>query len=412
MPNKQSTSSKKKSNQASRAASGRPSGAASGGVSGGASRGPSGAASGGPSGGASRGLSRAASGAASEAVSGGVSGGASGGPLGGAPRGLPRAASGAASGAASRMGIDLSQYGKGYIQGYGGIPPADLNYEVMNDEGLIRWKFKPTVREPQPATRLRDVISSFEHCRSHFEKSPAYHCLETSVWQRFDQAHIPLTNYVCFSTGSPTTGREKKRSISQLAVFVAIVHLLHSQQGKTTPPQMFAQDPLYNSVDKQLLDHLHITLVEHPDAFRLVDSRAFAFGACPLSFVLRGLLVRSPAILMVDNPLEVYFEESDETDRAKLFAYIPADFPNRKFSEEEIDRRLYQHEVKAAQIISRFYEGKEKLCMPDYLPAFDKITPLYIYWKEEEGEKRNFLEVFQVTPEQALELLRSRRSSS
>ena len=356
-------------------------------------------------------LLRAASGAASGAVSGGVSGGASRGlsraASGGASGGLSRAALGAASGAASRMGIDLSKYGKGLVESSGGIPPADLNYEVMDDEGLIRWKFKSTVREPQRATRLRDFISSFEHCRGQFENSYAYHCLETSVWQRFGQAHISLTNYVCFGTGSPTAGGGKRRSMSQLAVFVAIVHLLHSQQGKTTPPQMFAQDPLYNSVDKRLLDHLHITMVEHPDAFRLVDSRAFAFGALPPLFVLRGLLVRSPAILMVDDPLGVFVDESDQTERAELFAYFPADFPNHKFSEEEIEQRLYQHEVKAAQIVLRFWEGKEKLRMPEYLPAFDnpikpnatESTPLYIYWKKEEGEKRTIFQAFRVTPE-------------
>ncbi|ERF73963.1 hypothetical protein EPUS_05386 [Endocarpon pusillum Z07020] len=351
MPKKQSTSSKKNSKQASRAASGRPSGGASG--------------------------------AASGAASGVISGGASGGPV--------RAASGAASGATSRMGIDLSKYGPG-LGSLGGIPPADPNYEVMDDEGLIRWKFKPIVREPQRATRLRDVISSFEQCRGHFEKSHAYHCLETSVWLRFREAHISLTNYVCFGTGSPTAGGRKGHSMSQLAVFVAIVHLLHSQQDKTTPPRMFAQEPLYNSVDERLLEHLHITVVEHPDAFRLVDSRAFAFGAIPPSFVLRGLLVRSPAILMVDNPLVIYVEESGQTERADLYAYFPTDFPNHKFSEEVIEQRQYQHEVRAAQIITCFFQDKEQLRMPEYLPAFDnpikhnarEVHPLYIYWKSEE----------------------------
>ena len=264
------------------------------------------------------------------------------------------------------------------------------NYDVLDDEGLIRWRFKPTIIEAPQSVLLAHARQAFENAKRHFEQSRAFSALEMTVSERFWMEHIPLTNHVCFGTGSVTTGSDKSICMAQLAVFVVIVELLQRHQPGNARPPMYAQDPKYNSLDKALLASLHIKYVEHPEGFRLVDPQTFAYSAVPPSFVARGIMVRDPAIYMIDNTLQLWRNPDQAEKRAQFFTYFPEDFPNEKLTEEQQKARMEQDEIKAGAIVDKFLTDKEKFHMPQYLPAFNnpvepgsrEISPLYMFWAE------------------------------
>lgn len=68
--------------------------------------------------------------------------------------------------------------------------------------------------------------------------------------------------------------------------------------------QIYAQDPVFSSLDEELLDSMNITVVKHPTAFELIDEQTFLFAPhCDRSFLLPGLREREP-LLVIANSFE------------------------------------------------------------------------------------------------------------
>ncbi|KAL2868509.1 SRR1 family protein [Aspergillus lucknowensis] len=113
---------------------------------------------------------------------------------------------------------------------------------------------------------------------------------------------------VCIGLGSPSGflrgGWVDRRSVSmyQLAALASVMgfvenHIpIHSYK-------VYAQDPVFNSLDKSLLESLSITVLETPSAFEKVSSRTLLFCPGAERRHLELLLARDPAIVF-GGPLE------------------------------------------------------------------------------------------------------------
>lgn len=89
--------------------------------------------------------------------------------------------------------------------------------------------------------------------------------------------------------------------------------------------QVFAQDPVFNTLDRALLAGLGIAVVEHPAAFELVDASTFLFCPGAEKVHLEQLVVPGPALLF-GGPLEDTGSEPldsflDTTESCRLPAF-------------------------------------------------------------------------------------------
>lgn len=142
----------------------------------------------------------------------------------------------------------------------------------------------------------------------------------------------PVDAIVCVGLGSPSGflrgGWVDRRSVSmyQLAALETIAqrvsrslhHSLytlsiprHSQAKLTsyavctpsTPIQIYAQDPVFNDLDKSLLSSLHINVITHPTAFTLITPRTLLFCPGAERKHLEQLLPSNPCMVF-GGPLE------------------------------------------------------------------------------------------------------------
>ncbi|PYH80109.1 hypothetical protein BO82DRAFT_418021 [Aspergillus uvarum CBS 121591] len=115
-----------------------------------------------------------------------------------------------------------------------------------------------------------------------------------------------ITNIICIGLGSPSGflrgGWVDRRSVSlyQLNALMSVVECLNHS---TTPLQIYAQDPVFNALDRQLLTSLGITVVEHPAGFERVTPNSLLFCPGAEKAHLEVLLARNPAGV-VGGPLE------------------------------------------------------------------------------------------------------------
>lgn len=143
----------------------------------------------------------------------------------------------------------------------------------------------------------------------------------------------PGVSVVCIGLGSPSGflrgGWVDRRAVSmyQLAALGSImswigwffffvppfpletgrpnVHSIGCIEKSTTPDTLkaFAQDPVFNKHDTELLNDLNITVVTHPSAFEKVTPRTFLFCPGAERRHLETLLTRDPAFVF-GGPLE------------------------------------------------------------------------------------------------------------
>ncbi|KAL2849198.1 hypothetical protein BJY01DRAFT_146231 [Aspergillus pseudoustus] len=126
---------------------------------------------------------------------------------------------------------------------------------------------------------------------------------------------------VCVGLGSPSGflrgGWVDRRSVSmhQLAALTSVMELLE-KQTPNRDVKVYAQDPVFNSYDRALLELLNITVLEHPGAFERVSSRALLF--CP------GAERRHLELLLAHNPAIVFGGPLEDIDSDTVTGYVRA----------------------------------------------------------------------------------------
>lgn len=76
-----------------------------------------------------------------------------------------------------------------------------------------------------------------------------------------------------------------------------------NSNSETKSIKSYAQDPVFNSLDRELLNSLNIEIVEHPSAFNSVDEHTFLYAPGAERTHLLDLLPLKPAMFF-GGPLE------------------------------------------------------------------------------------------------------------
>jgi SRR1 len=169
----------------------------------------------------------------------------------------------------------------------------------------------------------------------------------------------------------------------QLAAFKTVIDILTTRQSQH--PQAFAQDPVFNSLDKQLLARLNIEVVNHPAAFHHIVLTTFVFCPRATFAVTRGVLSRFPLIYLGDDPLEIYRDPETRQLHSNLITSFPEDNLDRVYlSPAEIKERKMINAVTGAVIVECFKRGKKCVDLPDLRGRGNSgwvFDDMKLYWK-------------------------------
>jgi hypothetical protein len=147
---------------------------------------------------------------------------------------------------------------------------------------------------------------------------------------------------------------------------------------------IYAQDPVFNDLDKQLLQSLGIKVVEHPAAFDLVNDRTFLF--CPgaershLKQLLRprsasasasGSGSGSAPAVVFGGPLE-----------SDLVFSLSLDKDSRENDDDDDDD---DNDDDESDVLATFVRTRRSLLLPQFEPNVHAFWNMRLYWKESES---------------------------
>ncbi|OJD14359.1 hypothetical protein AJ78_05294 [Emergomyces pasteurianus Ep9510] len=119
-----------------------------------------------------------------------------------------------------------------------------------------------------------------------------------------------MDNCVCVGLGSPSGflrgGWVDRRTVSLYQLAALVTMLEYFAQQDSLPPiikDCYAQDPVFNTLDKQLLESQGVRVVQHPEAFTLINERTFLYSPGAERVHILDMLSSNPA-LFFGGPLD------------------------------------------------------------------------------------------------------------
>ncbi|EED17520.1 conserved hypothetical protein [Talaromyces stipitatus ATCC 10500] len=219
---------------------------------------------------------------------------------------------------------------------------------ILNDDtgsrGGEATAYKLSPSEPPPRLTLPELRKQFTAHQGTWESSQTWQQLKHSLSKDIlDQTNTQLriNNIVCIGLGSPSGfvqgGWVDRRSVAlyQLASLVSIATSLKQHQKNHKTPkneeqeedddekeiEIIAQDPVFNTLDVELLSSLGIEVVNTPEGFNAVNERTFLFAPGAERRHLRLMLPSNPAMVF-GGPLEegpsLTSQRFDEDDNSTI----------------------------------------------------------------------------------------------
>jgi hypothetical protein len=181
--------------------------------------------------------------------------------------------------------------------------------------------------EAPPRLTLAELTRQFESHSLTWTQSATCERLHAALREETDLSAIE--RIVCIGLGSPSGlvrgGWVDRRSVAlyQLSALVSVVNLVDRlREDDRSGVPVYAQDPVFNALDRSLLSSRAITVVDHPAAFTLVTHSTFLFCPGAERAHLDSLLPSSPAMVfggpLEDNPSETLARWLATTRSAKV----------------------------------------------------------------------------------------------
>ncbi|KAL4904530.1 hypothetical protein BDW74DRAFT_26085 [Aspergillus multicolor] len=205
--------------------------------------------------------------------------------------------------------------------------------------------------EASPRTTLSDLQRQLELYRQRWENSATWECVVEGLKRgvsssltapRQDEGEDENSiSIVCIGLGSPSGflrgGWVDRRSVSmyQLAALASVLSWIEKNtSNQTSKPQItaYAQDPVFNTHDEELLNSLNVTVLAHPHAFQKVTKGSLLFCPGAERRHLEALLARDPAIVFggpledIESNVVKNFVQNRESIRLKEFSELEAAF--------------------------------------------------------------------------------------
>ncbi|WEW55962.1 hypothetical protein PRK78_001397 [Emydomyces testavorans] len=210
-------------------------------------------------------------------------------------------------------------------------PPAKRIHVLDNDGWTHITNSKTTTARPRPpkpedqltpaecpdGLTFAKLREKYEWHRQRWIESQAWTAVKKVLEQEL--ARFPGTIYNCVAVGlgSPSGllrgGWVDRRSISmfQLAALESILGLL-SQTKTINAENLYAQDPVFNDMDKKLLQSIGFKVVQDPQAFSMVEEGTFLYAPGAERVHLMKLLPHNPVLFFgscLDGMHSVSMEE-------------------------------------------------------------------------------------------------------
>uniref|UniRef100_A0A093UMW5 Macrolide export ATP-binding/permease protein MacB n=1 Tax=Talaromyces marneffei PM1 TaxID=1077442 RepID=A0A093UMW5_TALMA len=142
--------------------------------------------------------------------------------------------------------------------------------------------------EPPAKLTLTELRKQFNTHLETWESSPTWHQLKDALSKDIlpSQSAHAIENVVCIGLGSPSGfvqgGWVDRRSVAmyQLAALTTMIDCIKqyhatSTQKDSTEMKIIAQDPVFNTLDIQILSSLGIAAVDSPEGFNAVSEKTF-----------------------------------------------------------------------------------------------------------------------------------------
>ncbi|KAF3479732.1 uncharacterized protein GIQ15_06708 [Arthroderma uncinatum] len=176
---------------------------------------------------------------------------------------------------------------------------------------------------------LKKIVEQYESHKQRWQESQTWKTLKTSIEEngyfgaRSENAIVK--NLVCIALGSPSGflrgGLVDRRSVSlfQLAAFTSIRDLLTGSDDSSRIEKCYAQDPVFNTLDTELLESLNIEVLKDSSAFKLVNENTLLFAPGMERSHLLELLPLNP-ILFFGGPLDSSHSISAPEEESSILA--------------------------------------------------------------------------------------------
>lgn len=286
-------------------------------------------------------------------------------------------------------------------------PPDDPNYQADQDEGSTKMIFHSHPASIPDGASLEKALSYYRACETTWKQSDSYVSLKETFDSRIDSKVLnAIDSCICFGLSSPTgiliSGADRRNvSLYQLALFISVIDILTSKRGGgegNKGPEAFAQEPIFNTLDIELLSHLGIKVVQHPAAFHLITSNTMAFCPGAEQDVARGTLHRSPAMYMGTSALETYEDPKTGEIRSPTIGatlcypeeenWEGVDEEERERQKKELEeereeqrKRIDIDAVRGANILHNFKKDKDWFRLPDFDGHDYALHDTHLFWR-------------------------------
>lgn len=178
----------------------------------------------------------------------------------------------------------ISQYGQRSLRG----SPQNLLERLTYDQVQALAAYLPDQYQSidryngssqRPDLSEAQVNKGYEDKAGKWRNSKAAKDVEDILIRRVGVGKLNgITKAICLGSGSFSSLQQATSSQWQIVAFVAMVEVLRNATGREREIELYAQEPMYNSVDKSLMESLSIEVLQSPAAFELCDENAFIFA--------------------------------------------------------------------------------------------------------------------------------------
>ncbi len=158
-------------------------------------------------------------------------------------------------------------------------------------------------RPVRPAPETRAIL---QQEKAKWDASAACRELMATLQSVADAGRLPhVDKVVAFACHSPSVVKRTERVAAEYALVLSIRDFF-ARQSPTTTVQCYAQDPMYEDVDIQVLEELGMTVLDHPRGFLEVDESTVVFAQAPGVAVRQVVAdIARPALMIWDKVREI-----------------------------------------------------------------------------------------------------------
>jgi len=143
-----------------------------------------------------------------------------------------------------------------------------------------RYRLTKEIVDPTSDYSHEEVEALFQTARAIWDASTACTQLK-SILSSTTSNFSKVIGFACSSMGYDHKSRETRRAAFQHALLLTLQEELSKKQNNSSRIPCYAQDPIYTTADKLVLNRANITVLDDPKGFLEVDNSTVLFSSGP-----------------------------------------------------------------------------------------------------------------------------------